>query len=66
MQSRCGRRAPYAEGINRVITQQGTRISFNHILGGLGVGFFILIAVVWLPKPPWHTDTERTGKSAGH
>jgi DHA2 family multidrug resistance protein len=43
----------YAEGINRVITQQATQISFNHLFDGIGVGFFILIAVVWLAKPPF-------------
>jgi DHA2 family multidrug resistance protein len=43
----------YAEGINRVITQQAAQISFNHLFDGIGVGFFILIAVVWLAKPPF-------------
>jgi DHA2 family multidrug resistance protein len=55
----------YAEGVNRVITQQATQISFNHLLDGIGVGFFILIAVVWLAKPPF---VQRGGgpPSAGH
>ncbi|MGH8118152.1 MAG: DHA2 family efflux MFS transporter permease subunit [Rhodanobacteraceae bacterium] len=43
----------YAVGINRVITQQATQVSFNHLFDGLGIGFFILIAVVWLAKPPF-------------
>ena len=43
----------YAEGINRVITQQATQISFNHLFDGIGIGFFLLIAVVWLAKPPF-------------
>jgi DHA2 family multidrug resistance protein len=43
----------YAAGINRVITQQATQISFNHLFDGIGVGFFILIAVVWFAKPPF-------------
>ena len=43
----------YAVGINGVITQQGMQISFNQIFDGLGVGFLLLIAVVWLAKPPF-------------
>ncbi len=43
----------YAVGINRIITQQATQISFNHLFDGLAIGFFILIAVVWLAKPPF-------------
>jgi DHA2 family multidrug resistance protein len=52
----------YAVGINRVITQQGMQISFNQIMDGLAIGFFLLIAVVWLAKPPFIT---RGGGSAG-
>ncbi|HET7561084.1 MAG TPA: DHA2 family efflux MFS transporter permease subunit [Rhodanobacteraceae bacterium] len=43
----------YAVGINRVISQQAAQISFNHLFQGLGIGFFLLIAVVWLAKPPF-------------
>jgi DHA2 family multidrug resistance protein len=43
----------YAEGINRVITQQASQISFNQLFDGIGIGFFLLIAVVWLAKPPF-------------
>ncbi|HEX7348021.1 MAG TPA: DHA2 family efflux MFS transporter permease subunit [Rhodanobacteraceae bacterium] len=43
----------YVAGVNGVITQQAMQISFNHIFDGLGVGFFLLIAVVWLAKPPF-------------
>jgi DHA2 family multidrug resistance protein len=43
----------YAVGINGVITRQGMQISFNQIFDGLGVGFLLLIAVVWLAKPPF-------------
>ena len=43
----------YLAELNGVITQQGMQISFNHIFDGLGVGFFLLIAVVWLSKPPF-------------
>ena len=43
----------YAAGINGVITQQSMQISFNHIFEGLGIGFFLLIAVVWLARPPF-------------
>ncbi|MGH8145525.1 MAG: DHA2 family efflux MFS transporter permease subunit [Rhodanobacteraceae bacterium] len=53
----------YAAGINGVITQQATQISFNHLFDGLGIGFFILIAVVWLAKPPF---ISRGGPSGGH
>jgi DHA2 family multidrug resistance protein len=55
----------YAAGINRVITQQATQISFNQIMDGLGFGFFILIAVVWLAKPPF-IARARGGPPAGH
>ncbi len=48
-----GQLQQYAEGVNRVITQQATQISFNHLFDGLGVGFLVLIAVVWLAKPPF-------------
>ena len=54
----------YAVGINRVITQQATQISFNQIMDGLGFGFMILIAVVWLAKPPFIAKSR--GPSAGH
>src|SRR5690348_127122 len=53
----------YAEGVNRVITQQATQISFNHLFDGIGVGFFILIAVVWLARPPF--VARRGGPPAG-
>lgn len=43
----------YAVEVNGVITQQGMQISINHIFDGLGFGFFLLIAVVWLSKPPF-------------
>ncbi|MGH8184447.1 MAG: DHA2 family efflux MFS transporter permease subunit [Rhodanobacteraceae bacterium] len=52
----------YAAGINGVITQQAMQISFNHLLDGLGISFFILIAVVWLAKPPF---IARGGGSRG-
>ncbi|MBS0383533.1 MAG: DHA2 family efflux MFS transporter permease subunit [Proteobacteria bacterium] len=55
---------PYLEGINGVITQQATQISFNHIMDGLGVGFLAMIAVVWLAKPPF--IQRRGGGGAGH
>jgi len=54
----------YAAGINRVITQQATQISFNQIMDGLGFGFMILIAVVWLAKPPFIARSR--GPGAGH
>ncbi len=54
----------YAAQVNGVITQQGMQISFNHIFDGLGIGFFLLIAVVWLSKPPF---IKRGGPpGAGH
>jgi DHA2 family multidrug resistance protein len=43
----------YAVGLNGVITRRGVQISFNQIFDGLGVGFLLLIAVVWLAKPPF-------------
>ena len=43
----------YAAAINEVITQQAAQISFNHLFDDLGVGFLILITVVWLAKPPF-------------
>ncbi|HEX7341954.1 MAG TPA: DHA2 family efflux MFS transporter permease subunit [Rhodanobacteraceae bacterium] len=48
-----GRLQPYLAGINGEITRQATQVSFNHLLEGLGACFFILIAVVWLAKPPF-------------
>lgn len=54
----------YAAGINGVITQQSMQISFNHIFDGLAVGFFLLIAVVWLAKPPFIARAR--GASGGH
>ncbi len=43
----------YAAGVNQVISQQATQISFNHILDGLGIGFFLLIALLWFARPPF-------------
>ncbi len=54
----------YAVGINDVITQQAMQISFNHLLDGLGIGFFVLIAVVWLAKPPF--IARGGGSTGGH
>ncbi|TAN08979.1 MAG: DHA2 family efflux MFS transporter permease subunit [Rhodanobacteraceae bacterium] len=53
----------YAAEINGVITQQGMQVSFNHIFDGLGFGFFALIAVVWLSKPPF---IQRARGGGGH
>ncbi|MGH8142875.1 MAG: hypothetical protein ACREU2_10215 [Steroidobacteraceae bacterium] len=36
-----------------MITQQGMQISFNHLFDALGIGFFLLIGVVLLAKPPF-------------
>jgi DHA2 family multidrug resistance protein len=55
----------YAVGINRVITLQATQVSFNQLFDVLGFGFFILIAVVWLAKPPFIAKS-RGGPPAGH
>lgn len=52
----------YAAGINRVITQQATQISFNRLFDGLGFIFIALVAVVWLAKPPF---IARRGPAAG-
>ncbi|MGH8184610.1 MAG: MFS transporter, partial [Rhodanobacteraceae bacterium] len=52
----------YVAGINRVITQQATQISFNHLFDGLGFIFIALVAVVWLAKPPF---IARRGPAAG-
>jgi len=54
----------YAAGVNRIITQQGMQISFNQIMDGLAIGFFLLIAVVWLAKPPF--ITRGGGGAGGH
>jgi DHA2 family multidrug resistance protein len=43
----------YAAVVNGVITQQSMQISFNHVMDGLGVVCFLLMAVVWLAKPPF-------------
>ena len=51
----------YAAQVNGVITQQGMQISFNHIFDGLGVCFFLLIAVVWLSKPPFINRGKKAG-----
>jgi DHA2 family multidrug resistance protein len=48
-----------------VISQQAAQISFNHLLDGLGVGFFLLIALVWLARPPFIAKS-RGGPPAGH
>ncbi|HEX7369794.1 MAG TPA: DHA2 family efflux MFS transporter permease subunit [Rhodanobacteraceae bacterium] len=55
----------FAVGINGVITQQSMQISFNHLFDGLGIGFFLLIAVVWLAKPPF-VAKSRGGPPAAH
>ncbi len=54
----------YLAEINGVITQQAMQISFNHVFDGLGIGFFGLIAVVWLAKPPF--IARRGAGSGGH
>src|SRR5574337_1377226 len=56
----------YAAQINQVITRQATQISFNHLFDGLGVGFFILIAVVWLAKPPFTKHGGPHGQGGEH
>ena len=43
----------YAAMVNNTITLQGMQISFNHVMDGLGVLCFLLIAVVWFAKPPF-------------
>ena len=54
----------YVAEVNGVITQQSMQISFNHIFDGLGVCFFLLIAVVWLAKPPFINRGKKSG--TGH
>lgn len=56
----------YAMAINGVITQQATQISFNHLLDGLGICFFLLIAVVWLAKPPFIKQGGKPAAGGGH
>jgi DHA2 family multidrug resistance protein len=58
-----GQLQQYAAGINRVITQQATQISFNHLFDGLGFIFIALVAVVWLAKPPF--IARRGGAASG-
>lgn len=41
--------------INNVITQQGFQIAFNEVFHALGWIFLVLIAVMWLAKPPFLT-----------
>lgn len=43
----------YAAAINRVITQQATQISVNHLFIAFGVLLFALIPVVWFARPPF-------------
>ena len=43
----------YAVLMNDVITQQGMQISFNQVMDGLGFICLLLVAVVWLAKPPF-------------
>ncbi|MGH8112061.1 MAG: DHA2 family efflux MFS transporter permease subunit [Rhodanobacteraceae bacterium] len=55
----------YAAGINRMITEQGMQVSFNHLFDGLGVVFFLLILLVWFAKPPFISrGHSRQGSSA--
>ena len=39
--------------INGVITQQGFQISFNEVFFALSIIFFILIALMWMARPPF-------------
>ncbi|MBN8712910.1 MAG: DHA2 family efflux MFS transporter permease subunit [Xanthomonadales bacterium] len=54
----------YAAGMNQVITQQATQISFNHLFSAMGVIFIALVAVVWLAKPPFIGRSRAPG--GGH
>jgi DHA2 family multidrug resistance protein len=42
-----------AAQIERLIQQQAYQISFNEIMHALGILFLVLIAVLWLAKPPF-------------
>jgi len=53
----------YAGMVNQVISQQAMQVSFNNVMDGLGFGFIMLIAVVWLARPPF---SPRGAPGGGH
>ncbi len=50
--------------LNQMITQQGFQISFNEVFHILGWVFAVLIAVIWLAKPPFAAKAGPA--AAGH
>ncbi|MGC3965724.1 MAG: DHA2 family efflux MFS transporter permease subunit [Rhodocyclaceae bacterium] len=54
-----------AANLERIITQQAYQISFNEIFHALGWLFLVLVAVVWLAKPPFHKSAPGGAKGAG-
>lgn len=52
--------------LNGMISQQAAQIGFNEIFHLLGILFLVVIAFVWIAKPPFGAKAARGAPAAGH
>ena len=51
--------------LNQMISQQAAQIGFNEIFHALGILFIVVIAFVWIAKPPFEAKAAGGGAAAG-
>jgi DHA2 family multidrug resistance protein len=52
--------------LNQMISQQAAQIGFNEIFHLLGILFLVVIAFVWIAKPPFTAKGARGAPAGGH
>ena len=52
--------------LNQMIGQQAAQIGFNEIFHLLGILFLVVIAFVWIAKPPFAAKTGGGAAAGGH
>ena len=52
--------------LDRMIAQQAAQIGFNEIFHLLGILFLVVIAFVWIAKPPFAAKAARGAAAGGH
>ena len=52
--------------LEQMIAQQATQIGFNEIFHLLGIIFLVVIAFVWLAKPPFAAKPGGGAAAGGH
>ena len=52
--------------LNQMISQQAAQIGFNEIFHLLGILFLVVIAFVWIAKPPFAAKAASGAAAAGH